>query len=113
MNIEYAIKSDLILEVPPKRFKEGGRLHYYVRIYIDAQPTALNAVELVKYTLHPTFKERYRISMDRSNCFELRLWTYGYFDIQAAIVMKDGRTQNITGYVEWRIPDGMPFDDDP
>ena len=110
---EYQIRTELVENVQPKRFNEGGRYHYYIRIFIEASQSALDAVEFVKYKLHPTFRECFRVSFDRARSFELKLWTYGYFDIQASLVMREGHTIEISGYVEWRVPEGMPFDDDP
>lgn len=112
MRSEYAIKTELLTHVEPKRPVEGGKLHYYVRIYIEAPATALDSTELVKYELHHTFRDRYRVSTDRSKNFEIRIWTYGYFDIKASILRRDGQTIKVSGYVEWKVPAGMPFDDD-
>ena len=112
MNAEYTIKTELIDDVPPKRFTERGRFHYYIRVFIEAPHATLDSVDFVKYTLHPTFKDRYRVSFNRSKNFEIKLWSYGYFDVQASIVMKNGATAEASGYVEWRVPEGMPFDDD-
>lgn len=109
---EYEIKVDLVETVQPKQFSKNGKYHYYVRIYISAADSALDQIELVKYTLHPTFKDRVRVSASRQSNFDIRIWTYGYFGITATLFLKDGSNTDISGYVEWEIPEGMPFDDD-
>lgn len=112
MEHEYEIKTELLENTTPKQFNKDGRFYYYVRLYIQASPSALDAVEFVKYKLHPSFKDRFRISQNRARNFEVKLWTYGYFDVEASLVMKDGSTGSKSGYVQWKIPDGMPFTDD-
>lgn len=112
MQNEFLIKSELDAGVPPKQFVDGGKHHYYVRISLDAPAAALDEIDLVKYELHSSFKDRYRVSVDRAKNFEIKLWTYGYFDVKANIILRTGATNAITGYVNWKVPKGMPFDDD-
>ncbi|HVF30647.1 MAG TPA: pYEATS domain-containing protein [Pyrinomonadaceae bacterium] len=112
MQNEYRIASELIRTVVPKRFKEKGRLHFYVRIYLEASADALDRIELVKYTLHPTFVDRVRVSTARQGNFEIRIWTYGYFEITASIVIRDGFKTDVRGYVEWEVPEGFVLEDD-
>lgn len=112
MDNQYEIASDLVPEIPPKQFNEGGKHHYYVRIYLNGSAAALDQVLFVRYTLHPTFRNRYRIGKNRSTNFDVKIWTYGYFDIQANIIMKNGSTQDLRGYVRWPVPAGGPFDDE-
>jgi len=113
MQSNYTIKTELINNVPPKRFVSGGKYHYYIRIYIDAEPeTFLDSIELVKYTLHPTFRNRQRVSENRTSNFDIKIWSYGYFDTKALLLFRDGNTQEISGYVSWQIPKDMPFDDE-
>ncbi|MGE3467257.1 MAG: pYEATS domain-containing protein [Pyrinomonadaceae bacterium] len=112
MQGQFQILTELVRGVPPKQFTEGGRYYYYVRIYLEGLPSALETIDLVKYMLHPTFKVRTRISDDREHQFEIKIWTYGYFDTTATIVFRDGTTQAVRGYVEWQIPAGLAFDDE-
>jgi len=100
MNI-YRIQCERVSGIPPKQFNPGGNKHHYVRIYIEADPANLDKIELVKYTLHPSFKKPYRLSEDRSSNFDIKIWTYGYFDIKALLIMRDGGTTEISGYVKW------------
>lgn len=99
MSIE--IKSERISGVPGRRFREGGRLHRNVRIYLEAGDNVLDKIRHVEYELHPTFRQRIRRSEDRRGNFEITIWTWGYFSIQARLFMKDNSVQLVDGYVEW------------
>ena len=72
-----------------------------MRIYLEASDAELDKIHSVEYELHPTFRRRYRRSDERERKFEIRLWTYGYFKIRATLVMKDGKTQYVDGFVKW------------
>jgi hypothetical protein len=109
MEMQYSVKSDLMSGVEPKKFTTDGQFHYYIRIFIEAAPAALDQIEFVKYTLHPTFRDRNRVSTNRATNFDIKIWTYGYFDVQALIVTKDGQSIPISGFVQWTIPKGIPF----
>ena len=86
----------------PKTFREGGRPHQNVRIYLEAdESTDLEQIEMVRYELYPTFRERLRVSNDPTKQFEIRIWTYGYFQILAGLYMQDGARQEIKGMVKW------------
>ena len=102
MGSEFEIKSERIKGIEPKRFREGGRPHYNVRIFVEAdEEEALDSIEKVQYELHPTFRNRTRVSSDRRRKFEVRIWTYGYFDIKATLMFKDAPPRDIDGYVSW------------
>jgi hypothetical protein len=97
----FEVKSELVPAVPPKRFRSGGKLHYPVRIYIDGEPADLSQIENVQYELHPTFKDRYRVSDRRKTGFDIVVWTYGFFDVTARLHMHDGSLLTVTGAVHW------------
>lgn len=98
----FHIRSERVPSSEPKSFREGGRDHYYVRIYIESDsPEELDAVDSVQYELHPTFRQRYRVSTERATGFEIRIWTYGYFSARAKIVKKDGPPETIEGFIRW------------
>lgn len=100
----YKIESEWDKSVEPKQFTEGGKYHYYVRIYLEASAEELDNVQLVKYTLHESFVDPIRVSENRSANFEIKIWTYGYFDINALLFKSDGTTEGVPGYVRWEIP---------
>lgn len=98
----YRIKSQEVSGVEPKVFRKGGRRHHKVRIHLEATgDDSLDRIRSVQYELHPTFRERMRVANDVINQFEIMIWTYGYFRIQATLLMKDGTTQVIHGFVKW------------
>lgn len=101
--MEFKIKSELVKGVEGKRFREGGRLHRNVRIYLEADPPdALKDIDSVQYELHPTFRDRVRVSDDSTNQFEIKIWTYGYFKVRAKLIRKDGSPQYVDGFVRWK-----------
>ena len=103
MNLEdLKINSEIVPGSKPQRFREGGRLHKNIRIYLDpANDADLDDIISVDYELHPTFKDRYRSSENRSRNFETRIWTYGYFKIKAILNFKDGSKKVKDGFVRW------------
>lgn len=96
------IKSDIVPHSEPMRFTEGGRLFRNVRIYLIADnKTELDKVKSVQYELHPTFRQRYHVATDRADNFEIRIWTYGFFNIKAQVSFNKGAPQTVTGFVHW------------
>jgi hypothetical protein len=108
----YQIKSDRVPGLKPKAFKTGGKNFFYVRIYLDGTPRELDAVELVKYTLDPTFFEPVRVSTSRSTNFEINIWTYGFFATSAYVIMRDGTSTTVPGKVEFLVFPGEKLMDD-
>lgn len=100
--MSISIKCDLVHNSRPQRFREGGRLHRNIRIYLQADDEAeLDKITSVEYELHPTFKNRYRESSNRTRNFEVRIWTYGYFKVKAELLFSDGKKETISGFVKW------------
>jgi transcription initiation factor IIF auxiliary subunit len=100
--MSYKIKSNEVSRVEPRQFRQGGKFHHKVRIYLEATDGAsLSSINLVQYELHPTFREPIRVANDIRTHFEIQIWTYGYFGINATLVMKDGSTQTTQGFVKW------------
>jgi len=101
------IKAERISGMKPKRFSAEGWLHYNVRIFLDSTDgPPLSEVEMVVYILDPSFGDnRYRVSVDRSQRFQIEIWTYDFFDVSARILMKStattGAYQTVTGEVRW------------
>jgi len=94
-----------------KEFPGSKYLNFYVRIYIDIDPeiAAKNNVynyddiNFVKYELHPSYKDRFRISEAKANQFEIKIWTYGFFEIKASIYMKLAQSLELTGMVKFNV----------
>jgi hypothetical protein len=98
----YLINSKEVSGVEPKVFRKGGKCHHRVRINIIAKDgDSLDRIRSVQYELHPSFRQRILIATDVIYEFEIKIWTYGYFRIQATLLMKDGSSQIISGFVKW------------
>lgn len=98
----YRIKSERIPNVSPKPLREGGRLHYYVQVSLIADAnTLLSQIRTVEYLLDPSFSPPIQRVENSRKGFSLRLWTYGFFDIQATLFMHDGSTTSVKGKVEF------------
>jgi|GEM_PF-1176791 len=96
----YQIKpeqlTDLDVEVTNAVYTEEDRRVYYCqegkyfyvknRIYLTGSD--LNKVKSVKYVLHPTFPNPVQVSDDTRNDFEIWIWTWGRFPVQAIITTK-------------------------
>jgi hypothetical protein len=68
----------------------GGSDLYKIFVWVDAEPAALEAIEKVVYTLHPSFKNPVREILDRENNFQLLTNGWGEFEIQATAYFKNG-----------------------
>ena len=98
----FRIKSERVRGVEPRTFREGGRRHYNVRIFLDTDnPQDLEQVDSVQYELHPTFRNRHRVSSNRAAQFEILIWSYGFFTAKAKIVKKNGTPEDIDGFIRW------------
>lgn len=97
----FEIKSELVPDVKGQRFRKGGRLYRNVRIYLEAVDDDLDAIDSVQYELHPSFRQRIRVSENRAENFEIRIWTYGYFKIRAKLLMRDDSIKSAEGIVRW------------
>jgi transcription initiation factor IIF auxiliary subunit len=102
--IEYELEVERVPGVPLKVFKENGRKNFYVRLFIQSEnPSDLDQIDFVIYELHPTFRKPKRMSKDRSNGFDLKIWTWGFFPISAQIFLKNGDVRSVTGYVKYKV----------
>ncbi|UCC53633.1 MAG: hypothetical protein JSV68_06590 [Anaerolineaceae bacterium] len=98
----YQIKSTKVSGVEPRIFRRGGKSHYKVRIYLEpTDEDSLSSIKSVQYKLHSSFREPFRVSDDFRNKFEIKIWTWGYFEIEATLIMTNGTTELVEGYVRW------------
>jgi hypothetical protein len=63
-------------------------IKWSIRLAVDA--AAINQVDFVKYTLHPTFAQPERVVRDRASAFELSAVGWGRFDIPVEVHFIDG-----------------------
>ena len=98
----FIIRASRIRGSRPKRFHADGWLHYNVKVFIEPDnKSTLEAVQMVVYVLHPSFNERYRVSVDRKGKFQIQIWSYDFFDASAEVLLKDGTYQTVNGEVRW------------
>ena len=96
------INSEQVKGSTPIHFRKGGHPHFKVRICLASDDASeLDQVAFVKYELHPSFKDRYRSTSDRSSGFEIKIRTYGYFEISARLTKADGEESTVKGEVEF------------
>ena len=102
--ISYSIRSERVKGTSPK--KSGKTFLFQVRIFIKTYDRLdLEDIRYVIYELHPTFPNPKQISKSIHNNFEIRIWTWGFFDVKAKLVMKGGRIEEIDGYVDYDVSD--------
>jgi transcription initiation factor IIF auxiliary subunit len=75
-------------------------------IWIDGPEHALNQIERVTYTLHPTFPNPVRTVSDRSTNFRLETAGWGVFRIHAKVFAKDGKQARLEHDLVLEYPDG-------
>ena len=104
--LPFSIKSERVKNVKPKR--SGKNIMFLVRVYIDAfDKYDLHDVRYVIYELHPSFQKPKVISNNLNSNFDIEIWTWGFFDINAQVVMKEGYVQNVSGYVKYYVQDAV------
>lgn len=53
-------------------------------------------MKLVEYLLHSTFKERVKVSLDKSTNFRIEIITWGVFQFKVTIGTTEGRGEIVT-----------------
>lgn len=75
-------------------------------VWIDGRDEALDRVDFVEWTLHPTFPNPIRKKRDRGSKFRLETGGWGVFQILARIQLKDGPEIKLRHQLELHYPDG-------
>jgi transcription initiation factor IIF auxiliary subunit len=75
-------------------------------IWIEGPDAALDRIDRVIYTLHPTFPNPVRTVTDRASRFQLKTSGWGVFKIHAKLHYKDGSTESLSHHLELHYPDG-------
>lgn len=73
-------------------------------VFIKGSPQALNNIECVEYTLHPTFPnpvQRVCSLGDQQYPFALSATGWGTFQIRIRVFMKDGGHQDLAHYLRF------------
>lgn len=60
-------------------------------VYVKGDTKLMNSIEMIEYTLHPTFPNPVREIVDREHCFALQSEGWGTFKIEIRTFFVDGR----------------------
>src|SRR6478672_8515134 len=103
------INSDLVRDkdgrIRYRYLHQGGREHYNLRVWLEADRKQLDDIDRVEYTLHRSFKDPIRISNNRGDNFSIFIWSYGMFAISAKLYYLDGMTSNIRYFMTFDLPE--------
>lgn len=75
-------------------------------VWVNGKDEALDDVDYVEWTLHPTFPNPVRRIHDRSRMFRLETGGWGVFAIGARVQMKDGSHIKLRHVLKLHRPDG-------
>ena len=104
MRAPFSIVSEREPGIKPTQFPSSTKTYYYVRLHIEVLSLQeLERIKFVIYELHPTFRQPKRMAKDRSKNFEIKIWTWGYFNVTAKLYMADNTVQQIDGYVRYDV----------
>jgi hypothetical protein len=71
-----------------------GRDTYAWCVYVEADAELINKIEMVEYTLHPTFRNPVQEITDKQHCFALQSEGWGTFEIEIRVFFEDGSEQD-------------------
>ena len=77
-------------------------------VWIDGREEALDRIDFVEWTLHPTFPNPVRRVHDRASRFRLETGGWGVFNIGVRVQLKDGQQVKLRHELELHYPDGAP-----
>jgi transcription initiation factor IIF auxiliary subunit len=75
-------------------------------VWVEASDQALEQIEHVEWTLHPTFPDPVRRATNRAQKFRLETGGWGVFPIIARLKMKSGDTVRLRYTLQLHYPDG-------
>ena len=75
-------------------------------VWIEAPDEALDSIEFVEWTLHPSFPNPIRKINNRASKFRLETGGWGVFQIVARVQTKDGIQTKLRHYLRLHYPDG-------
>ena len=75
-------------------------------VWLEGSDEALDAVESVEWTLHPTFPNPVRRKTNREDKFKLETAGWGVFPIRARVHMKDGGSHTLAHQLVLHHEDG-------
>jgi transcription initiation factor IIF auxiliary subunit len=75
-------------------------------VWLEGPKQDLDAVDMVEYTLHPTFRNPVRTVRTRGNGFKLNTEGWGVFPIYARVCRKDGSVTSLKHQLKLTRPVG-------
>ena len=75
-------------------------------VWVEGRDDALDQIDFVEWTLHPTFPNPIRKIYDRASNFRLETGGWGVFQIVARVQMKDGKQTKLHHYLKLNYSDG-------
>lgn len=98
MENRYQLKAVLSSEFRPVKYRIRGKEHYQVFLSIESKEFDVNLekVAFVEYELHNSFKEKFRISKERGNNFEIEIRTWGTFIVKTTVNLKNGESEKFS-----------------
>jgi len=75
-------------------------------VWVEASDEALQRIDYVGWTLHPTFTNPIRRTEDRASKFRLETGGWGVFPIVARVQLKDGKQMKLRHQLKLHYPDG-------
>lgn len=75
-------------------------------VWLEGPKPELDAVDLVEYTLHSTFREPVRTIKTRRNGFKLDTEGWGVFPIYVRVCNRDGSVIRLKHQLKLTYPDG-------
>ncbi|MGH9930781.1 MAG: pYEATS domain-containing protein [Pyrinomonadaceae bacterium] len=75
-------------------------------VWVEGSDEALDRIDYVEWTLHPTFPDPIRKVRNRSEKFRIETGGWGVFPIRARVQTKDGNALKLKHYLKLHYPDG-------
>lgn len=75
-------------------------------VWIEGSDEALDRIEYVEWTLHPTFPDPIRKVRNRSEKFRIETGGWGVFQIRARVQTKDGSAYKLKHALSLHYADG-------
>lgn len=87
---KYKLKAILNTNYSAVKYRISGKPHYQIYLQLHSNDEAnLDNVSFVEYKLHPTFKDRIKVSANRLNNFQIEIIAWGTFEVEVTVGLKD------------------------
>ena len=108
----FTVKAERLRDVKSEQPEEGSLIYFPIRLFLHPTETiggdllTLDDIDFVSYRLDPSFPQPVRVARSRTNAFELTIWTYGFFRVDATIYTTWNQAFVIKGVsLEWTVTD--------